>query len=130
MPKALKGKMPRVLKDHRSHAGKVLREGFDALMSQFKLDDPISRRVAVMVEQSWLEYTGISKELNDLVSRPRRGKDQTLALARLRRRRDSVAGRYLGGLRTLTTLAAGNGNRMPPTPTELLAGLQEDRAGD
>ena len=128
MPKALKGKMPRVLKDHRSHIGKQLREGFDALITRFNLDDPIGRRVAVMTEQAFLEYRTLSAELDDLVGRRRRGKDHTMTITRLRRRRDSVAGRYLGGLRTLTSLAEGNGNRIS-TPTELLAGLQEDEAG-
>lgn len=110
MPKALKGKMPRVLKDHRSHIGKQLREGYDALMARFNLQDSIGRRLAVMVEQSWLEYRTISAELDDLARRPRKGKERVLAIARLRRRRDSVAGRYLGGLRTLTGLAVGNGH--------------------
>ncbi len=111
MPKALKRGMPRVLKDHRSHTGKQLREGYDALIAQFKLQDhPIGRRVAVMTEQAFLEYRTLSAELDDLVGRRRRGKEHALTIARLRRRRDSVAGRYLGGLRTLTGLAAGNGH--------------------
>ncbi len=62
-----------------------------------------------MTEQAWLEYRTLSAELDDLAARPRRGKDRGLAIARLRRRRDSVAGRYLGGLRTLTGLAISNG---------------------
>ncbi len=112
MPRALKGRMPRTLGDHRSTVSKRLRVVYDDLEQRFPLRDGISRRVAVLAARAWLDYENLSEETERLsASRPREKDARQRAafqLTRLRRRQSSFAGQFLGGLRTLEGLANGN----------------------
>lgn len=108
MPRALKGRMPRVLPDHRSALGKHLRCVYEDIGTRYELGDGIARRVAIMAARSWLEYENVSQEVAALTAKRPRGKI-SMALTRSRRRQASYAGQFLGGLRTLQGLAEGNG---------------------
>ena len=112
MPRALKGRMPRTLSDHRSNLAKRLRHVYDELQEKFPLKDGVSRRVAVLAARAWLDYEKLSQETERLsASRPREKDARQRAafqLTRLRRRQSSFAGQFLGGLRTLEGLANGN----------------------
>jgi len=103
---ALKARMPRILPNHRSVMGYRLRSVYDDIVSRFKEPDGLARRVAVMTAEAWLNYENLGIEI---VQAPRRKKSAT-DLARLRRRRQSAAGHFLGGLRTLQALAEKNGD--------------------
>ncbi len=125
MPRALKGRMPRTLGDHRSTVSKRLRVVYDDLEQRFPLRDGISRRVAVLAARAWLDYENLSEETERLAaSRPREPEARQKAafqLTRLRRRQSSFAGQFLGGLRTLEGLSNGHGK----DSFALLAGQEE-----
>ena len=64
MAKALKGKMPRVLKDHRTVFGKRLRAVYDDLAGRFPLQDGVARRIAVLAARAWLDYEDASTSMD------------------------------------------------------------------
>ncbi len=125
MPRALKGRMPRTLSDHRSNLAKRLRHVYDDLQEKFPLKDGVSRRVAVLAARAWLDYEKLSQETERLsASRPREKDARQRAafqLTRLRRRQSSFAGQFLGGLRTLEGLSNGHGK----DSFTMLAGREE-----
>ncbi len=137
MSRALKGRMPRTLPDHRSTLAKQLRGVYDDIGGRFSLTDGVSRRVALLAARAWLDYERLSRESEQLASHRPREKDarQRVAfqLTRLRRRQSSFAGQFLGGLRTLEGLANGHAPRSFDPLADLMqagAGREERMAED
>ena len=124
MSRALKGRMPRTLPDHRSTLAKQLRDAYDDIAGRFSLTDGVARRVALLAARAWLDYERLSRESAQLAaSRPReksRRQHHALQLSRTRRRQSSFAGQFLGGLRTLEGLSTGHGDSFT-----VLAGREE-----
>lgn len=102
----LKAAMPRCYADHRTADAKRLRRVYDDLASRFKDLDGVARRVALLAAESWMAYEDLGIE----IERASGKRKSTLSLSRLRRRRQSAAGQFLGGLRSLEALTGGNGD--------------------
>ena len=104
MPRALKGRMPRTFGDHRTTLAKRLRVIYDDIGSKYPLNDGISRKVAAITAQTWLNYEECSREVTHLTGRKRVHEKQATILNRIRRRQSVFASQFLGGLRTLSNL--------------------------
>jgi len=102
--------MPRVFGDHRTTLSKRLRVIYDDIATRYPLNDGISRKVAAITAQTWLNYEECSREATQLSGRKRVHEKQATILNRIRRRQSTFAGQFLGGLRTLATLTNGGSN--------------------
>ena len=96
MPRALKGRMPRVCKDHRSTRAKRLARVYLDLGERFALADGISRRVAVLVAQNFLNYEDVTQDLG--------APHKPVAVRRLQRRQGIYQRDFLAGLHELQSL--------------------------
>ncbi len=98
MPRALKGRMPRTLPDHRSTLAKRLRVVYDEISKRYPLQDGVARRVALLAARAWCDYEDMAKA----TSRQRKATE----INRLRRRQATCAGQFLSGLRSLEALTS------------------------
>jgi hypothetical protein len=106
MPRALKGRMPRLCIDHRSTAAKKLRPLYDDLIQRFPVSDALSRREALLVAQSWVKYQYLSAEIERLIAR-KRGPGSALAIRRLERQQRHAISTYHAGIERLKELTQG-----------------------
>ncbi len=100
MPKALKGRMPRVLPDHRSTLAKRLRAVYDEIGKRYPLQDGVARRIALLAARAWVDYEDMAKATSQ------RRKPKATEINRLRRRQATCAGQFLSGLRSLEALTS------------------------
>ena len=108
MPRALKGRMPRLCTDHRSSAAKKLRPLYDDLIQRFPVSDALSRREALLVAQSWVKYQYLSADIERLMAR-KRGPGTALSIRRLERQQRHAISTYHTGLERLKDLTQGPG---------------------
>jgi hypothetical protein len=96
MPRALAGRMPRCLPDHRSNHAKRLREVYLDLCQSYHVIDGTNRRLALLVAQSWLTYERITGEIHRL-EQHKHGRNTVSALRRLRRQQNMASKSYRFG---------------------------------
>lgn len=122
MPSALKGRMPRVLPDHRSHEGKRLREVYLEFMGKLSDAPGPARRIGVMTAEAWIQY----EDLGVQIARAKKNKRSALEIRRLKKERRLAAGHYLGGLRELSALE-GKSPVVSPLDKLLAEAVQDDQ---
>lgn len=110
MPRALKGRMPRICGDHRSHLAKQLRVVYDEIISRYPVTDAIGRREALLTAQAWVKYQRLTEEIERLFGR-KRGRGTALALRRLDRQQGRAMLNYRHGLEQVKALAQGPDKR-------------------
>lgn len=124
MPRALKGRMPRCLPDHRSAESKRLREVYLDLVTEHHVVDGTARRLALLAAQSWLTYERLTAEINKLEGR-KVGRNTVTALRRLRRQQNVSAKQFRFGVMDLKQRGAGKHNERQPGPTDLVDELMK-----
>ena len=93
--------------------GWQLRQVYQEIADRFGLKDGVSRRIAALASQAWLNYEALGREIESYSPRTTDRKRVAASLARLRRRQSGYASAYLGGLRTLAALTgAGAGKEL------------------
>jgi len=103
--KALKGKMPRILPNHRTGPARQIREVYNEIAERFALNDGVARRVAVLAAKAWLDYLAVGEELAKIPApKSTRGGKALAMIARMRRRQAAHVGQYLAGLRALAVM--------------------------
>ena len=114
MARRLKGGMPRIHDDNRCSDAKRLREVYFDLDARYGLSqrDGVTRRVAVMTAQSFVDYQAASR-LAAEASQRKASKTQALDASRLRRRQTSYARAFLGGLALLQQMAGAPRANLP-----------------
>lgn len=121
MPRALKGRMPRCLPDHRATEAKRLREVFLDLTAKYHVADGTMRRVALLAAQSWLSYERITAEIHRLEAR-QNGRGTVQALRRLRRQQKAEAKQFRFGV---ADLRHAGGTERPTSHAERIAAVPE-----